>query len=53
MIKVYDNFTNGFLFPNALNLFIFTENHDAKRLNQFYSYNEKNTQNCSSWSQRL
>lgn len=37
MIKVYDNFTNDFLFPNAVNLLIFAENHDSKRLNQVYS----------------
>ncbi len=37
MIKVYDNFTNDFLFPNAANLLIFAENHDSKRLNQVYS----------------
>lgn len=37
MIRVYDNFTNDFLYPNISNLLIFAENHDTKRLNQVYS----------------
>lgn len=37
MIKVYDNFTNDFLYPNVSNLLIFAENHDSRRLNQLYS----------------
>ncbi len=37
MIKVYDNFTNDFLFPNVDNLLVFAENHDSKRLNQVYA----------------
>ena len=37
MIKVYDNFTNDFLYPSVSNLLIFAENHDSKRLNQVYA----------------
>lgn len=37
MIKVYDNFTNDFLFPDINNILIFAENHDTKRLNQNYN----------------
>ena len=37
MIKIYDNFTNDFLYPNVSSLLIFAENHDTKRLNQVYS----------------
>ena len=37
MIRVYDNFTNDFLYPNVSNLLIFAENHDSRRLNQLYS----------------
>ncbi|NBL64606.1 alpha-amylase [Flavobacterium sp. NST-5] len=36
MIKVYDNFTNDFLYPNVNNLLIFAENHDTGRFNQIY-----------------
>lgn len=37
MIKVYDNFTNDFLYPNVYNLLIFAENHDTQRLNHVYN----------------
>src|SRR5690606_35966177 len=36
MIKVYDNFTNDFLYPNIDNLLVFAENHDTQRINQHY-----------------
>lgn len=36
MIKVYENFTNDFLYPNINNLLIFAENHDTGRFNQIY-----------------
>ena len=36
MIKVYDNFTNDFLYPNIDNILIFAENHDTQRFNQRY-----------------
>jgi len=37
MIKMYDNFTNDFLFPNPNNILIFAENHDTHRLNHLYN----------------
>lgn len=36
MIKLYDNFTNDFLYPNSNNLLVFVENHDTNRFNQTY-----------------
>lgn len=36
MVKVYDNFTNDFLYPNIDNILIFAENHDTQRINQHY-----------------
>lgn len=36
MIKVYDNFTNDFLYPDIDNILVFAENHDTGRLNQIY-----------------
>lgn len=36
MIKVYDNFTNDFLYPNIDNILVFTENHDTQRINHLY-----------------
>jgi len=36
MIKIYDNFTNDFLYPNINNILIFAENHDTNRLNESY-----------------
>ncbi len=36
MIKVYENFTNDFLYPNPNNLLVFLENHDTQRFNQLY-----------------
>ena len=44
MIKVYDNFTNDFLYPNTNNLLIFAENHDTGRLNQIYKNDFKKYQ---------
>jgi glycosidase len=37
MIKIYENFTNDFLYPNIDNILVFAENHDTQRLNQMYS----------------
>ena len=37
MIKVYENFTNDFLYPNIKNLLIFAENHDTNRFNESYA----------------
>jgi glycosidase len=36
IIKVYENFTNDFLYPNTNNLLVFAENHDTNRFNQIY-----------------
>ncbi|MFV5691075.1 glycoside hydrolase family 13 protein [Flavobacterium sp. LT1R49] len=36
MIKLYDNFTNDFLYPNTNNMLVFVENHDTNRFNQTY-----------------
>lgn len=36
MIKVYDNFSNDFLYPNPNSIMIFAENHDTKRFNETY-----------------
>lgn len=36
MIKVYDNFTNDYLYANPNNLLVFVENHDTNRLNEIY-----------------
>ena len=37
MIKIYDNFTNDFLYPNPNNLLTFMENHDTQRFNHLYN----------------
>ena len=44
MIKVYDNFTNDFLYANTNNLLIFAENHDTNRLNEIYKNDFKKYQ---------
>lgn len=36
MIRVYENFTNDFLYPDINNLMVFMENHDTNRFNQIY-----------------
>ncbi len=36
MQKVYDNFTNDFLYPNIDNILVFAENHDTQRFNELY-----------------
>lgn len=36
MQKVYDNFTNDFLYPNINNILTFAENHDTGRFNEIY-----------------
>jgi glycosidase len=38
MIKVYDNFTNDFLYSNPNNILIFAENHDTHRINHIFDY---------------
>lgn len=37
MIRIYNNFTNDFLYPNVNNLLIFAENHDTHRVNHVYN----------------
>ncbi|MDD5149942.1 MAG: glycoside hydrolase family 13 protein [Flavobacterium sp.] len=37
MEKIYDNFSNDFLYPNINNLLIFAENHDTHRVNHVYN----------------
>jgi glycosidase len=37
IMKIYDNFANDFLYPNANNLLIFAENHDTHRINHVYN----------------
>ena len=44
MIKVYDNFSNDFLYANPNNLLIFAENHDTNRFNQIYKNDFKKYQ---------
>lgn len=44
MIKVYDNFTNDFLYANTNNLLVFAENHDTNRLNEIYKNDFKKYQ---------
>ncbi|HEY6142335.1 MAG TPA: glycoside hydrolase family 13 protein [Flavobacterium sp.] len=35
--RIYDTFSNDFLYPNPNNLLIFVENHDTHRLNHIYN----------------
>ena len=44
MVKVYDNFSNDFLYANTNNLLIFTENHDTNRFNEIYKNDFKKYQ---------
>jgi glycosidase len=37
MIKIYDNFTNDFLFPNPSYILTFAENHDTHRINHLFN----------------
>jgi glycosidase len=37
MIKIYDNFTSDFLYPNPNNILIFVENHDTHRINHMFN----------------
>jgi glycosidase len=36
MVKVYDNFSNDFLYANPDNILVFAENHDTNRINEVY-----------------
>lgn len=44
IIKVYENFTNDFLYPDINNILVFAENHDTNRLNQIYKNDFKKYQ---------
>jgi glycosidase len=44
MIKVYENFTNDFLYPNPNSIMTFIENHDTNRFNQIYKNDFKKYQ---------
>jgi len=44
MIKVYENFTNDFLYSNPDNLLTFVENHDTGRFNHIYKNDFKKYQ---------
>ena len=44
IIKIYDHFSNDFLFPNINNLMVFAENHDTNRLNDNYKNDFKKYQ---------
>ena len=36
LVKIYESFTNDFLYPDVNNLFVFFENHDTERWNEIY-----------------
>lgn len=42
MIKIYNNFTNDFLYPNIDNILVFAGNHDTNRINEIYQNNIAN-----------
>lgn len=44
MVKVYDNFTNDFLYPNPNSIMTFIENHDTQRFNEIYKNDFKKYQ---------
>jgi glycosidase len=44
LIKVYDNFTNDFLYPNPNSIMTFLENHDTMRFNEIYKNDFKKYQ---------
>jgi glycosidase len=44
MVKVYDNFSNDFLYPNSNNILVFAENHDTNRINEVYKNDFKKYQ---------
>lgn len=44
LTKVYNNFTNDFLYPNTNNLLTFVENHDTNRFNEIYQKDFKKYQ---------
>jgi neopullulanase len=44
MVKVYENFTNDFMYPNINNILTFAENHDTQRFNEIYKNDFKKYQ---------
>lgn len=44
VIKLYDSFTNDFLYPDVYNILLFAENHDTNRLNEVYKNDFKKYQ---------
>lgn len=44
LIRIYDNFTNDFLYPNPNNILTFVENHDTQRFNEIYKKDFKKYQ---------
>lgn len=44
LIKVYENFTNDFLYSNPQNIMTFVENHDTQRFNELYQKDFKKYQ---------
>lgn len=36
LVKIYESFTNDFLYPDINNLLVFFENHDTERWNEIY-----------------
>lgn len=44
MVKIYDNFSNDFLYPNPNNILVFAENHDTNRINEVYNNDFKKYQ---------
>jgi glycosidase len=44
IIKVYENFTNDFLYSNPNNILTFIENHDTNRFNEIYKNDLKKYQ---------
>jgi glycosidase len=44
VIKLYDSFSNDFLYPDVNNILLFAENHDTNRLNEVYKNDFKKYQ---------
>lgn len=44
LMRIYDNFTNDFLYPNPNNILTFVENHDTQRFNEIYKKDFKKYQ---------
>nr|WP_317168270.1 glycoside hydrolase family 13 protein [Flavobacterium silvaticum] len=42
MIRIYENFTNDFLYPDINSILVFAENHDTQRFNHIYKNNLAN-----------